>query len=77
MMIAMPDINWGSVLNKGFEWAQDALKKKTTGPLSKTPDIGSSSPAQSTPQSNMPAWLLPVAIAAGLLLMLGRKKRRR
>lgn len=58
-------MDWGKILNTGFGIIQGVLNKK-----SGTLEAAGQTPA---PQSGLPSWVVPVAIVAGLLLLLKKK----
>ena len=61
-------IDWGGLFNTGVKVLQENLFKKTTGPVAVVQKANDHTPVK----SGVPAWVIPAAIAAAVLL-LGKK----
>lgn len=71
--IGTTGINWGGLLNKGFEVLQEKVfnKPKSTGPVAVVQHANDFTPVE----RGVPAWVVPAFIIVGALLFM--KKRRR
>lgn len=70
-MIKLPQIDWGKVVNKGFEILQEKVGQKS-GPVGVIQQPNDFTPVE----SKMPGWLVPLLIVGGAWLFLKKKKRR-